>query len=319
MTVLDIEPGAGGADAGFRHEALLYATEREFIQGTTAFLREGVRAGDAVLTVVDAAKIRAIRAALGADAAHVQFADMAEVGRNPALIIQAWRDFAAAHTGSGRRLRGIGEPISARRSPAALDECHIHEALLNLAFRDHASFRLVCPYDTSALPRAVVDQAVHNHPFVCDHSGGSTTGTHPSDDLPGFTRPLPAPPVDAATVDFDADTVTRLRRFVTTEAVAGGVGPDRARELAVAASEIATNAVVHGRGGGHARTWIEGRHVVCEIRGPGRITDPLVGRLRPVTGEPHGYGIWLANHFCDLVQIRSGADGTTVRLHVPLT
>jgi anti-sigma regulatory factor (Ser/Thr protein kinase) len=318
MTMLDVAPGGDTADAGFCHEALLYATPREFIEGTSAFLREGVRNGDAVLTVVDADKIRALRTALGTDAAGVQFADMADVGRNPALIIQAWRDFTDAHADSGRRLRGIGEPISARRSPAALVECHIHEALLNLAFRDQQDFRLVCPYDTTALPRAVVDQAGHNHPFVCDVSGARSAGAHAPDDPPGFTRPLPSPPADAEAVDFDADTIARLRRFVSARAVAGGVEPERARELAVAASEIATNAVVHGRGGGCARTWLDGRHVVCEICGPGHITDPLVGRLRPLTGEPHGYGIWLANHFCDLVQIRTGEHGTTVRLHLPL-
>ena len=28
-----------------------------------------------------------------------------------------------------------------------------------------------------------------------------------------------------------------------------------------------------------------------------------------------GRGVWLANQLCDLVQIRSGAAGTVVRLH----
>jgi anti-sigma regulatory factor (Ser/Thr protein kinase) len=29
-----------------------------------------------------------------------------------------------------------------------------------------------------------------------------------------------------------------------------------------------------------------------------------------------GYGLWLANQVCDLVQVRSSPAGTTVRLHV---
>ncbi|HYJ77750.1 MAG TPA: sensor histidine kinase, partial [Actinomycetes bacterium] len=31
-----------------------------------------------------------------------------------------------------------------------------------------------------------------------------------------------------------------------------------------------------------------------------------------------GRGLWLANQLCNLVQIRSGAAGTTVRLHARL-
>ena len=44
------------------------------------------------------------------DTVVVAFADMANVGANPARIIPAWSDFVASHSGSGRPLRGIGEP-----------------------------------------------------------------------------------------------------------------------------------------------------------------------------------------------------------------
>lgn len=48
----------------------------------------------------------------------------------------------------------------------------------------------------------------------------------------------------------------------------------------------------------------------------GRIEDALVGRARPKLDAPSGRGLWVANQLCDLVQLRSGADGTTVRLHL---
>jgi hypothetical protein len=41
----------------FRHEALLYAGEVDFLTGTLPFIREGVAAGEPVLVVVSAAKI----------------------------------------------------------------------------------------------------------------------------------------------------------------------------------------------------------------------------------------------------------------------
>ena len=73
----------------------------------------------------------------------------------------------------------------------------------------------------------------------------------------------------------------------------------------LAVSEIATNAVVHGGGGGILRIWQEDDAVVCDVTSRGRIDSPLVGRERPVSHSVGGYGLWLANEVCDLVQIRS--------------
>ena len=124
-------------------------------------------AGDEpTLVVVDAAKVAALRAELGADADRVHFADMAEVGRNPARIIPRWRGFVDEHLRPDRPVRGIGEPIWAGRSPAELVECQAHETLLNYAFADSPAWSLLCPYDTAALPPAVVDEARRSHPFV---------------------------------------------------------------------------------------------------------------------------------------------------------
>ena len=92
----------------FRHEALLYAGEVDFLAGTLPFIREGVAADEPVLVVVSAAKIGLLRSALGGDADRVAFADMADVGANPARIIPAWRDFVAGHDVANRRARGIG-------------------------------------------------------------------------------------------------------------------------------------------------------------------------------------------------------------------
>jgi hypothetical protein len=56
----------------------------------------------------------------------------------------------------------------------------------------------------------------------------------------------------------------------------------------------------------------------CEVRDEGWIFDPLVGRRRPPP-EERGQGLWLVNHVCDLVELRSGPAGTTVRLRMRLS
>lgn len=89
------------AAARYRHEALLYSGLDEFLDATTSFIRRAVRRRDPVLVVVSGYKIELLRRRLGADADSAEFADMAAVGANPALIIAAWQAFVAAHAGSG--------------------------------------------------------------------------------------------------------------------------------------------------------------------------------------------------------------------------
>jgi len=49
----------------------------------------------------------------------------------------------------------------------------------------------------------------------------------------------------------------------------------------------------------------------------GWITDPLAGQQRQPADEP-GHGLWVVNQVCDLVEVRTGQAGTTVRLHMRL-
>ena len=62
--------------------------------------------------------------------------------------------------------------------------------------------------------------------------------------------------------------------------------------------------------------WAEPGEVVCEVDDGGRITDPLAGRSHPHPLDERGRGLWLINELCDLSQLRSGPQGTTVRVHM---
>jgi anti-sigma regulatory factor (Ser/Thr protein kinase) len=301
---------------GFRHEAFLYSGPDEFLDGITRFIGDGIARNDALLVVVDAPKIDRLRRALEGTASSVTFADMQEIGHNPALIIQAWRDFVRDHAHMGRALRGVGEPVSPKRSEAALAECHIHEALLNEAFESEPDFWLLCPYDTAALAGPDVARAVANHPYVDGDLGLIAHDVSHADAVNLFRSELPPPPAEALEIPFDAETIHELRLRVAYRARHAGIDDEGVAGLVLAVSEVATNTVVHGHGRGNATVWIADGSFICELRGPGRITDPMVGRERPASGQVHGYGIWLANQFCDLVQIRSNVTGTTVRLHL---
>jgi anti-sigma regulatory factor (Ser/Thr protein kinase) len=317
MRVTQTPPGAEGA---FRHEALLYAGLDEFTETTAAFIRGGLEADEPVLVVVAGEKIELLRSELGDDASRVQFADMADIGSNPARIIPAWYDFVGEHVEAGTRLRGIGEPIFPERSPEALVECQRHESLLNLAFDEGRAWWLLCPYDTSALDQAVVDEAMASHPYVWAEGDHATSTTYR--DLDTIAKPfdheLTEPTVAVRDLPFGVGQLDAVRRAVAREAREHGLSRRRIADLILAVNEVATNSVRHGGGHGTLRTWRESDRVVFEVRDGGLIDKPLAGRQRPVAGQEGGFGMWLVYQLCDLVQVRSFPEGSVVRIHMTI-
>jgi len=300
----------------FAHEALLYAGDDGFVAGLTPFIREGVALGEPVLVVVAARKVAMLREALNGDAAQVHFADMADVGANPARIIPAWQDFVDAHLREGRPVRGVGEPIYPERSPAELVECQRHEALLNVAFARSHAWQLVCPYDTVALPPEVIEEALRTHPTVRENGSPRPTGQYYGTDaiaLP-FALPLPPAPDDAEQVEFGLDRLGEARRHVYRRATHFGLGAIRTNDLVLAVNELLSNSVRHGGGSGVLRIWQDDSVLVCEVGDRGRIADPLADRTRPDPDRPGGRGLWMANQLCDLVQVRAFAEGNVVRV-----
>ena len=304
---------------GYRHEALFYAGEAQFVSDVSSFIRDGLEADDVVLVVVGAHKLGWLRDALGSDAGAVRFADMADVGKNPGRIISAWHDFVDEH--AGRSLRGVGEPIYPERTPDELFECQLHEALLNPAFADASSFWLACPYDTEALDPEVVHAARQSHPVVGAGAGDAAdhrTSHWYRDDvaLSMFQAPLPVPPADAIEVEYTEDDLGAVRDLVGKLAATVSLGEARTDDLVLAVNELAGNSIRHGGGAGTLRVWRDGTTIVCEVRDAGRIDNPLVGRRRPTLEQSTGRGLWLANQLCDLVQLRSSPAGLVARLHM---
>jgi anti-sigma regulatory factor (Ser/Thr protein kinase) len=303
----------------FRHEAFLYDDEDAFVRVCAAFVREGVEAEEPTLVVVDAAKIGRLREELGTDAERptVRFADMAEVGVNPARIIPAWRDFVDRHAGEAGRLRGIGEPIWPERSGDELAECERHERLLNLAFDGGRPWWLLCPYDLRRLQPEVVDRALTSHPFVRRRDAMDASPGYLGASLPEMlTEPLPGPRTPWIGVDFDAASLAAIRHLVARCAARAGLRSGRIGDLLLAVNEVATNSVRHGGGQGRVRVWQEGATLLCEVADGGLVEDPLVGRHQPGADLAAPRGLWLANQLCELVQLRSSAAGTVVRLHM---
>jgi anti-sigma regulatory factor (Ser/Thr protein kinase) len=306
-------------DAAFRHEALLYAGDDEFVASTTSFIRDGLTNDEPTLVVVSAKKIEMLKENLGPDARAVLFADMNNVGLNPARIIPAWRDFVAEYGAGGRRLRGIGQPIWKGRGPAELVESQRHEALLNVAFAGGQAWYLLCPYDTDSLEPEVVEEAFRSHPFT-SHSNNGTAESGQYLGLEAESAPfnalLPEPLGEPPEFSFGTGPMGGLRRLVARHALDAGLSSAKTSDLVLAVTEVAGNSLKHGGGEGVLRVWQDPATLYCEVRDQGYIRHPLVGREKPEPDTESGRGLWLVNQVCDLVQVRTNESGTVVRLHM---
>jgi len=173
-------------------------------------------------------------------------------------------------------------------------------------------------YHLMRLSPALTSCAEQAHPVVS--AGGRHEGKR---GLPGAWRTstgvrLPAGPApdDAARLFYTRD-LRSVRELVAEHAAAAGLSRGRTADLIIAASEVAANTLKHTPNGGQLLIWHTCDEVICQLADRGTISDPLAGRRRPDRASS-GYGLWVVNQICDLVELRSAPGRTVARLHMRL-
>jgi anti-sigma regulatory factor (Ser/Thr protein kinase) len=291
------------------HAALFYRSEAEYAGQIAAFVQAGLARGEPVLLMLPGGEGRMIDAHLDAMPGELAFADATELSRNPARIIPEVRSFIDKHP--GQRVRCVGEPIWPGSPAAHTREATRHEALVNLAFAGAAA-TLLCPYDAAGLAGSVLADAERTHQEPA--ASGATVHTWRDNLPPGCDRPLDPPPAMAEGLSYAADLVP-VRRLVERHARRAGLSVERTIDLVLAAHEIAANTISHTAGGGVIHVWQTAAELLCQVHDSGWITDPMAGRVRHGP-DNRGHGLWLVNQVCDLVELRTGESGTTVRMHM---
>jgi anti-sigma regulatory factor (Ser/Thr protein kinase) len=81
---------------------------------------------------------------------------------------------------------------------------------------------------------------------------------------------------------------------------------------------VAANTLRHTSSSGTLVIWHDANEVVCEIHDQGVIADPHAGQRKPPANASGGHGLWIVRQVCDLVELTSDANGTTVRMHMAL-
>jgi predicted small metal-binding protein len=291
----------------YRHECLLYAGIEEFLDAVVPFVRDGLDRQETVLVAIPEPRLSALRSTLAGAAERVLFADMADVGHNPAQIIPAWRDVIDRLCGAGHPVRGIGEPIWTTRHREVVVEAQLHEALLNVAVAPNVPLWLLCPYDTSTLADRIIVEATRSHPIVVESNTYRVSGRYGGADHVEqlFRSPFRESRAAVAPISFDPCNHGHVAEILTFAAAAG-------RRIVRAVNQVAAAANQDSRDVG-IRVWSEQAAMICEVTDPNTGQDPMVGRgngPRSVRDR----AVRLANEMCDLVQVRSGDAGTATRI-----
>ena len=298
---------------GYVHEAMLYTSREVMTANIADFALDGLARHDSVMIALRPADLADVRDRLGSAAGQVALVDMTSLGANPARIIPAWQRFLDDSPGA---VRGVGEPIWSGRRPAEITECALHEDMLNVAFNQNTPFRLRCPYDVAALPSTVIDKAFTNHIQLIDATGETprVVGRDVGIADVSLRRRLPDLSGVLFQLEFEAANVDLVKHVVRAEA-GRYVDTASAESLALSVHELAVNSIAHAGGGGVLRLYHREDALTLEVSDKGQIADLLVGRVQPTLEQERGRGMWLVNQLCDLVQVASDEQGTTVRIH----
>jgi anti-sigma regulatory factor (Ser/Thr protein kinase) len=295
------------AEGGLRHEALFYRGPADCRALVLPAVTAALARAEPVLVAAPEATAGLVRTALDGQAGRVAYADMARLGRNPGRVIAALWEFAERHP--AEPVTVVSELAWAGRSAAELDETAAHEAMINQAFAGSA-VTVLCPYDASVLDPEVTASAARTHPLIRGAHGVVPSPQYRA----GLTQPpLPAPPAGARCLAYTTD-LRSVRAFVAAAGRRAGLSPDRTADLVLAVGEVAANTVRHAGARGTLHVWQARDEIVCQVGDGGQIRDPLAGRRRPP--ETGGLGLWVVHQVCDLVELRSGPDGTTIRMHM---
>ena len=299
---------------GLVHAVMFYRDHDDYLDAAVPFLRDGLRSGDRVMVAVPGDNLTLLRDALGDDATEVELSDMADMGNNPARTFVATREFVDSN--SATRVRFFAEPVWAGRDPDAYPACVQNEALWNSAFAGDNVITL-CPYNSVELPDDVIADARSTHPLVWQDGVMVPSADYADTDaIARYNQPLPLDPAAAILTLRSFDDLREARTFTTRYADEAGLSADRAMDLQLIVSELATNSLKYTAGECRLAFWRRNGTLVCQVNDGGRLEDPLAGRRLPDITATSGRGLFLVNALADLVRVHTSHTGTTIRVYV---
>lgn len=314
--------GATRPRTAFSHHLLLHDSDDELLGTVVPFLRAGVRAGQGVVVCCRARATGLLRAELGTDG-PVVYLDYDETYSTPIATIATYQQLIDQHLAAGTDHVRVAAEAVYDRAPDQRVEWSRYEAVANHAMEPYP-VSAVCLYDTRWIPTDMLEAGRCTHPTLIT---GAIRSDNPDYIDPGEflrrTNQPPPEPLEQEPPDLEMRGVTDLDElrlqlevclFRTTHMA------HEATDVVLAANEVTTNAIRHGRPPVTFRLWVQPDRCVCTVTDGGTgIDDPFAGYIWPgslSTLATHGMGLWLARRLCDRVDIFHGHEGFTVRLTI---
>ncbi|MEV5747284.1 sensor histidine kinase [Actinoallomurus sp. NPDC052308] len=299
------------------HRALLYGHEDEFLDATIPFLREGLARGGRPVVISERAGL--VRRCLGRGAGTVEFVDASGWFGAPARTLTAYLAHARERWWPQGPLYLVAEPVWRACTRPEIREWGRLESLLNVAFAETRT-NLLCAYDVRSLPAEAAEDVGRTHPELVGVTGSrqSALFTDPAVFYAERNRVPLAPPTEPVlSRDLAGGDPAGLRAFVAAAAEHHGLSRERSLALVQSVGEVVAH--ITRCGGGHGSVWVWSAHgrLICDVVDAGTaLDDRYLGYFPPTPHRPAGAGMWAVRQLCDLVEIRSGAGGSVVRLHM---
>jgi anti-sigma regulatory factor (Ser/Thr protein kinase) len=303
---------------GFVHSALLYHSQREYVDFVVGFVADGLTMGEPVLVAVPGEELALLAGTLwrACDGlpADLCLTNITEVARNPSRYMAMASAFAAEYP--DRRVRIVSQVAWAGRSADERLACMEHEALVNGAFADD-QITALCLYDARLLDADVLAGARATHPVLWRCGSAHRSADYAPDEvLARCNQPLPANPGAVTyTVRQGAD-LRPARSFAVDYADWVGLSRGGTEDLQLIATELATNSLMYTHGACQLAFWRHDDHLVCEARDSGSFDNPLVGHRLPGARGMASRGLFLVNAMSDLVRTHTTTSGTTIQAYL---
>jgi anti-sigma regulatory factor (Ser/Thr protein kinase) len=318
----------GRSDSSFAHTALIVDSDDTLRTRLVPALRRSLRDDQHFLMVVRQHTATVVRDALAEGGDHLEWGDPGAFYQRLGFAYEGFRRYLAEQHAAGRRVHVVAEPdlTDEPNAHGAVDRAAAYlayESICNQTYAPYGS-SVTCLWDSRRHRPAIIDGArsVHNHELAESGPVANPRYVAPEDYLAGRNdNPLPPPP---RVIDHDLELagigdLGLLRAMLWTWTDDHRFAASAADDITVAATEIATNGLVHGIAPVRIRAWHHGDTLIVQIDDKGgHQLSPTAGYRRPRTDSLEGgRGLWLARQLADTVTVHAEPGRTSIRMHFP--
>jgi anti-sigma regulatory factor (Ser/Thr protein kinase) len=294
----------------YSHSLLVHDNDDELVEGTHAFVEQGLASGAHVLVHGTNDRVDLLRGTLGTDA-RLEYGFDEDLYLSPTSTLFAYqRKLAQRSEGTEFWITGtvpLGHDSAAQAAWAR------YESALDEALSPYP-FRALCTYDARTRPASVIAAAKATHSTVSVDltSRSSPEYVDPAAFLGSPLAEVPEPPTSppsAATALADLDHLAEARHLLkTTARSSSALSQQKIEQFLMAVHEVAVNGLAHGEPPVHVALWAEVASLTCMVEdsGPDGL-DPLTGYRYP--DDSTAMGLWLARQMVDDLFIGSSPSG----------